>query len=157
MAVLTVGDERTLYFKKRVAVKGSRGKKKWKVTDDSHVSFSLENNSVFLLHPEDEKPVERKDDKYVSQYVHGGVNIQNDNDLSIAFVFRVVSVEREYDAISSKLIPTENDLKEGDNICSERNILLRKYLDTFRSEQLDSYCVNFKNFVNSKFIDWKWF
>ena len=57
VAVLTVGDERTLYFKKRVAVKGSRGKKKWKVTDDSHVSFSLGNNSVFLLHPEDEKPV----------------------------------------------------------------------------------------------------
>ena len=144
-------------MKKRVVVNGSRGKRKWRLTDDACLSFELEDNSVFLLHPDDERPTLRTDDNYISQYVHGGVNIQNDNDLSIAFVFRVVCIEREYDAITSKLLPNDTDLKQGDSVNSDRNIFLRNSLDKFRREELDSYRLNFQTFVKRKFMDWKWY
>ena len=157
VAVLTVGDSRKLYVRKRVVVDGSLGRKKWRLTDDNCVSFMLEDNSVFLLHPDDERPTLRSGDNYISQYVHGGVNIENDNDLSIAFVFRVVCIEREYDAISSKLLPNDSDLKQGDCVSSDMNTLLRNYLESFRLQELYSYTINFQTFVKGKFMDWKWY
>ena len=74
MAVLIVGYSRKQFLKKRLAVGGSRGRKKWRLTDDTCASFFLEDNSVFLLHPDDEKPRLTMNDKYTSQYVHRGVN-----------------------------------------------------------------------------------
>ena len=157
VAVLTVGDSRKLHFKKRVVVAGGKGKKKWKITDDDGETFILCNNSLFLLHPDDEKPLLRLKDNYISQYVHGGVNIQNDNDLSIALVFRVVCVDREYNAITSKLIPNESDLKVGDSLCSDRNQSLKLALLEFKRDKMDVYRLNFHRFVRQKLSEWNWY
>ena len=88
--------------------------------------------------------------------MHGGINIQNDNDLSIAYVFRVVSVDREYDAITSKLIPNVSDLKKGDSISSEKSKSIRTALDRFRCEKMELCSKNFQNFVKRKLTDWNW-
>ena len=157
VAVLTMGDSRVLHFKKRVAVEGGKGKRKWKVTDDVGKSFVLGNNSLFLLHPDDEKPRLRSKDVYLSQYVHGGVNIDNDNDLSLAMVFRVVSVDREYNAITSKLIPNDNDLKVGDSPNSDRNQCLNMALLNFKKNNLDEYTTIFQKFVKQKLTEWNWY
>ena len=63
------------------------GKRKWLITHDEGVSYELNDNSLFVLNPEDEISCKRKGDVHISQYIHGGVNITNSNDLSIAFVF----------------------------------------------------------------------
>ena len=154
--VLTVGDCRTLYFKKRIVIESTTGRKRWKITDDTAVSFRLENNSVFLLHPQDEIPILREGDDLMSQYVHGGVKINNENDLSIAFVFRVVSVDREYDPITCKLIPEKRDMRIVDDENCFHNQQLREALHNFRLNQLEIYSKHFKTFVKNKFAEWNW-
>ena len=156
VAVLTLGDSRTLHFKKRVLVVSQTKRKRWTVTNDETVSFNLGENSVFLLHPEDEIPSIKCNDNMQSQYVHGGVKISNKNDLSVAFAFRVVCVDREYDPITSKLIPKAADIRSSDEIDSESNIALRKALNLFRLRELDLYANKFQSFVDSKFREWKW-
>ena len=156
VVVLTVGDRRTINFKKRVAMQGKHGRYKWKITDDCAVSFELENNSVFLLHPRDEKPTVKEGDDFMSQYIHGGINIETEDVLSFGFVFRVVCIDREYNPITSKLIPTANDLKDGDNTNSDQNRCLRSALHHFRRNYLNSYSTRFQEFVRHKFNGWNW-
>ena len=126
------------------------------MTDDKCVTFNLDENSVFLLHPDDEIPLKRCGDNNLSQYVHGGVNITNKNDLSVAFAFRVVCVDREYDPITSKLIPKATDIKSSDTLESECNISLRNALSLFKARDLNKYVENFHLFVLNKFREWKW-
>ena len=71
----------------------------------------LSENSVFLLHPEDEILFARHGDNNLSQYVYTGVNVTNKNELSVAFAFRVVCVDQEYDPITSKLILKATDIR----------------------------------------------
>ena len=156
VAVLTLGDSRTIYFKKRIVTESKQGKRKWLITQDAGVSYDLSDNSVFLLNPEDEIPRKRRGDEYISQYIHGGVNITNTNDLSIAFAFRVVSVDREFDPVSCKLVPKDNDLKDNDNMNSAQNQALREALCQFRRNDLETYSEQFHSFVRKKFKDWKW-
>ena len=156
VAVLTLGDSRTLHFKKRIAMNSKSGRKRWIQTEDVGHSFVLNDNSVFMLDPSDEKPRLRSRDEHVSQYIHGGVKITNSNDLSIAFAFRVVCVDHEYDPVTSKLIPKEELLKCSDNFSSDQNIRLRECLDNFRCNELDIYSKRFHSFVKGKFREWKW-
>ena len=143
VAVLTLGDSRKLHFRKRLLVEGSTKRPRWAMTDDKCVTFNLDENSVFLLHPDDEIPSKRCGDNNLSQYVHGGVNITNKNDLSVAFAFRVVCVDREYDPITSKLILKVTDIRSCDRLDSEFNITLRKALNLFRSRELSKYAEKF--------------
>lgn len=156
VAVLTLGDSRTLHFKKRIAMESKSGRRKWVHTVDEGQNFVLKDNSVFMLDPTDEKPCLRSGDDYVSQYVHGGVKITNKNDLSIAFAFRVVCVDHEYDPVTSKLIPKAEFLKRSGLLTCERNHCLRDYLSKFRCNELDEYSKRFHSFVHAKFKDWKW-
>ena len=156
VAVLTLGDSRTLYFKKRIVTDSTRGKSKWIITQDAGVSYDLNDNSVFMLNPEDEIPRKRGGDEYISQYIHGGVNITNRNDLSIAFAFRVVSIDREFDPVSCKLLPKDSDLKNNDNLTSAKSQALQEALCHFRCNDLETYSEKFHSFVRNKFKDWKW-
>ena len=156
VVVLTVGDCREIFFKKRVVVEGNQGRHKWRVTDDESISFLLEDNSVFLLHPMDEIPSMKEGDNLMSQYIHGGINVESPNILSFALVFRVVCVEREYDPITSKLIPMITDLKASDNTGPDDHSLLWNALKEFRCNNLKSYSTTFHNFVRSKFKEWNW-
>ena len=156
VVVLTVGDCREIFFKKRVVVTGKNGRRKWQVTDDKSVSFLLEDNSVFLLHPRDEIPTVKDGDNLLSQYIHGGINIESPNTLSFALAFRIVCVEREYDPITSKLIPLITDLKASDNTSPDDRSMLSNALTLFRATNLKLYSTTFHNFVRSKFKQWKW-
>ena len=156
VVVLAVGDSRDIYFKKRVALKGDNKRYKWKLTDDKPLSFLLEDNSVFVLHPCDEIPSKKGNDDYVSQYVHGGIKVDSANTLSLALVFRVVCIDREYDPINCKLIPTVNDLKDGDGKDSDNNLSLKSALEQFKNQYLSSYSCNFHSFISNKFEEWQW-
>ena len=156
VAVLTIGDMRRLHFKKRILINGNKNRKRWAITDDKGVHFDLKENSLFVLDPTDEIPTRRPNDDDISQYVHGGVQISNSNDLSIAYAFRVVCVEREYNPISSKLIPQGTDIRSSDSFESETNINLREALNTFRSNCLADYSRTFHEFVKNKFDQWNW-
>ena len=156
VAVLTLGDTRRLHFKKRILIDGNKNRKRWAITDDMGIHFDLCENTIFLLDPTDEIPTRRVGDDDRSQYVHGGVQITNENDLSIAYAFRVVCVEREYNPINSKLIPQESDIRVSDRLETESNYKLREALDSFRSHHLVSYSRTFHDFVRNKFNEWKW-
>ena len=153
VAVLTLGDSRTLYFKKRIVTNSKCGKTKWIVTQDKGLSYELNDNSVFMLHPEDEIPRVREGDDIISQYIHGGVNITNSNDLSIAFAFRVVCVDREYDPVTSKLIAKDNDLKSSDVLACTENLALKEALNNFRSNDLTKYCKTFRSFESMEVVN----
>ena len=156
VAVLTMGDSRTLHFKKRIAINSKSGRKRWVQTEDQGLSFELKDNSVFMLDPRDEIPRVREGDDYVSQYIHGGIKISNKNDLSLALAFRVVCVDHEYDPVTSKLIAKQEDLRLSDNFSCEQNQRLRESLLMFRANELEHYSKRFHSFVTSKFKDWKW-
>ena len=92
VAVLTVGDSRTLHFKKRIAQNSKAGRKRWVQTEDKGLSLVLRDNSIFMLDQSDKKQGDPEGDDHVSQYIHGGIMITNNNDLSIAFAYHVVCV-----------------------------------------------------------------
>ena len=65
-------------------------------------------------------------------------------------------VDREYDPITSKLIPKATDIRCSDRLDSDSNITLRKALSLFRSTELNKYAEKFHSFVLDKFREWQW-
>ncbi len=114
--VYTVGDERNLRFRMR-HYGTEKGRKKW-VCDKTHFhSLTLSNNSLFVLHPCDELPVNRFNNIKKTQIQHGNIKVK-EGDLSIEFVFRCVTQSHMYQNI--------NDFKTVDNE------MLQKYKDSFK-------------------------
>ena len=85
--VYTLGNPRTIYFRKRQVIKKQSSKSCWE--NDKHPSkeFILSNNSLFLLHPDDEKPKIRHNSEGLSQFQHGNAHVK-EGDISIGIVFR---------------------------------------------------------------------
>lgn len=90
VAVLTMGDSRRLYMKKRFANSG-RWLKNDPREEDTH-EFLLNDQSIFVLHPDDEVPGARGySDGSLSQFQHGGIKVTDG--LSVAMVFRTVTTK----------------------------------------------------------------
>jgi hypothetical protein len=94
VVVLTLGDARTLHMKKRFAasdgswIQNVNVRKPQKKTYD----FILTDQSLFVLHPDDEIPRARGfSDGSKSQFQHGGVKVTEG--LSVALVFRTVTTK----------------------------------------------------------------
>lgn len=101
--VYSLGDSRTLHFRKRTAVSENGSCKSWKIGKNPSHSFELDNNSIFVLHPLDEKPTYRPPCPYLSQFQHGNVSVETGK-LSMALVFRNVTSTLKYDNLSMKRV-----------------------------------------------------
>ena len=65
--------------------------------------FKLEDNSIFVPHPMDEKPIIRHPAETLSHFQHGNVIVKQGN-LGIALIFRNVTQTLDYDNMSSKRV-----------------------------------------------------
>ena len=65
--------------------------------------FDLNNNSLFIFHPDDEKPQCLDNNDITSQFQHGNVKVKS-QDLSIALVFRHCTKSLMYNHITHKTI-----------------------------------------------------
>jgi hypothetical protein len=97
--VYSLGDSRKLYFRRRMVM---NSRKKWK-NDRPCFKFTLDDNSIFVLHPMDEKPIIRNPTETLSHFQHGNVTVKLGN-LSIALVFRNVTHTLDYNNMTSKRI-----------------------------------------------------
>ena len=149
--VYTLGNSRTLYFRKRKVIMGKASKPCWKNDPLPTKEILLCNNSLFMLHPDDEKPQKRYHTEGLSQFQHGNVNVK-EGDLSIALVFCHCTKTLIYDHIASKRVI--------DNIVIENNKENFAILDSTYSqfnEYLSSFQVRFSQHVTSKLQTWKWY
>jgi hypothetical protein len=115
-AVFTIGDVRHLrmaeYRKKKKFVKET-------------ATFHLTNGSLFLLHPDDEKPQRRGGKAQDSYLMHGGIKYGGDDRMSIAMIFRVTSKSKYYSIKTGRLKLTSKEKEK----CEAKDELLEKRLE----------------------------
>lgn len=132
--ILTFGDDRILKWFIRTT--SSRGT--WKdgeILKDGETT--LDHQSLFVLHPDDEKPVAFGESKYIKyQRMHGNVKM-NKGELSIAFVFRNCSKQSYYDE-NSLYILSEGEASKPEEYIELTNNKRDKFLKqkgaVFKSE-----------------------
>ena len=98
-----MGDPRVLFFRKRWIVNDGVKKRKWKVGKNHNTEFHLTDHSLFVLHPNDEKPIIRNIGEPLSQFQHGNVQVKK-GELSIRFIFRHATQTLIYDNIKYTII-----------------------------------------------------
>ena len=75
----------------------------WHVVNEPYHKFDLHDNSIFVLHPNDEKPMIRDTGEYLSQFQHGNVSVKKGL-LSIGLVFCHVTKSLIYDNVTGKRV-----------------------------------------------------
>ena len=85
--IVTIGGSRNLCFQKQTEIYDNN-KKTLKWGEQKKTLITLEHNSLFVLHPYDEKPLKVKGEK--RRWRHGIPRYDNKDKLSMALVFRSV-------------------------------------------------------------------
>jgi len=104
--VYTLGDSRTLNWKRRHQVKGESGRNIWCKDNAWSASYDLFEGSVTIINPNDEDPCSDKNMADLSQYQHGGVSVKG-SQLSVGLVFRLVDYETSYNEITDRMITSK--------------------------------------------------
>ena len=143
--VLSLGDSRTLHWKRRHLIPKLRNSKcgNTKVSNVWHDDpswegkFQLDHNTVTVINPGDEDPRSEKNDLMRSQYLHGGVSVTQDK-LAYGLVFRKVVGIAAYDLNTNKMLqqtvidtPDYSDLHDQFNGSQFHSNLCSSYLDKF--------------------------
>ena len=99
----------------------------WEPEKQSFLKLQLTDNSIFMLHPNDEKPLVRTHGESKCQLQHGNVHVES-GDMSIALVYRNVTKTLKYDSINCRRLITDQYfnkhsafLNECDKIYVENN------------------------------------
>ena len=87
--IYSIGDKRTLNWKRRHVSANDNGGKVWSQSNDNTLTFELDSDTMTIIHPDDENPKSNRNKESMSQYMHDGVNITGET-FSVGFVFRVV-------------------------------------------------------------------
>ena len=74
--------------------------------------FLQEHGSIFLLHPEDERPKKRWQ-THSSQFQHGGIQVKKG--LSLALIFRVVTAKAEVNTVTNRKKLEEKEMFQLEN------------------------------------------
>ena len=126
------------------------GKKKCIAKDYYFDSCELCNNSLFVLHPSDEIPQSRAPGEEFSQIQHGNIHVKRGS-MSIAFVFRSVQKEEEYDCVTGLLKLSNNFFIRNQKQIS----LYESTLDKFRGQEANIH-LKMLECGNSKMRKWGW-
>ena len=146
--VYTLGDDRDIHFKKRNLTKHIN-RYVWVEDNTSLYSLTLQNDSLFILHPLDEKPMKRQSEDKISQIMHGNVRVKQ-GCMSIAFVFRVVTTSDIYDNITDFRILTHQHQS-----MNERFIPYDETILSFEKRKQEILS-KFRNMAKEKMIKWNW-
>jgi hypothetical protein len=113
--------------------------KKW-VNSISHptTTFEMKNASLFILHPDDEKPIKRSEGRngYV-RFKHGVKKVQGEG-LSVGFVFRSVAESEWYNKTTNKKELTKSEIDWLKLPFGSQNISRGDFHDRVREEYIDS-------------------
>lgn len=107
--VYSLGDTRTIYYR-RLWLSDSR--RKWVYSKRAFCKYQLEDNSIFVLHPSDEKPMVRNHGEPISQFQHGNVSVAKGT-LSIGLIYRNVTQTLAYDHETCTRILTKDYLNKN--------------------------------------------
>lgn len=148
--VYSMGDSRELCFRKRMAIDGGNHRKCWHIVNEPYCKFSLHDNSIFVLHHDDEKPVVRYSGEYLSQFQHGNVFVK-EGLLSIGLIFRHVTKSLIYDNVTCmRVLP--------DNFFNDKREYINKFdatMEKFKNEKRDIQ-EKFRLQATDKLTTWKW-
>ena len=111
--VYSLGDSRTLNLSRRMAV-DSGNHKQWLIIQKKCKEFELKDNSIFLLHPDDENPLLRYFDKELSQFQHGNVQVKK-GQLSLGMVLRNVTKSLPYNNVTDVRLLPDNFMNDQRN------------------------------------------
>jgi hypothetical protein len=111
--VLTLGENRILPFFRRHVGVSEAGNMVWEDDAAFYEEWELTDGSVFVLHPNDEKPTlkvcQNNNIPIKQQYQHG--NIAFKGNISIGIVFRIVTKSRNYRVETNTLVPSQSELQ----------------------------------------------
>ena len=101
--IYSIGDTRNLKWQLRKIGISQSGRKVWEKATCSKMMFALRNDTLTIIHPDDENPRSEKNIFDNRQYLHGGVNVRAEK-FSIGFVFRVVNRTAEYHGVDDTMV-----------------------------------------------------
>ena len=78
--------------------------KKWVIDDSFSTSMNLNENSIVVINPHDEKPHHIDDGDSIAKYKHGKVGVKSTQKISFGLVFRVVDFHYDYNTINNMMI-----------------------------------------------------
>ena len=148
--VYSLGNSRTLYFRRRRVICGKKNMKRWENSKIPCHEFELNDNSIFVLHPLDEKPLIRYPLENMSQYQHGNVTVKSGN-LSIALVFRNVTKTLVYDNVTLR-----REISETMTHHNERQLVTfdETYIEC--RETVTDFGKKLTDLVKLKLSNWNW-
>jgi len=96
--IVSLGTSRVLNWERRYLKRGPNGRNRWVVDDLWGEQYLIEQNTVTIVNPNDEDPLNPKNIIGKYQYQHGGVKVTNKDgsQMSVALVFRRVNATRMY-------------------------------------------------------------
>ena len=110
--IYSIGDSRTLNWKKRYMHTSSSGRTKWVDTSCDKMIFELGSDTLTVINPLDERPLRRNGSIFRSQFQHGGVNVSGDK-FSVGLVFRVVVPKKMYYKIDDTQLYDDSSTSGG--------------------------------------------
>ena len=110
--IYSIGDKRILNWRCRSVSTNENGRKVWKQHNDNTLTFELDSDTMTIIHPDDENPRSKSNEKTMSQYMHGGVHLSGEK-FSVGFVFRVVKETQNYH-LSDDTMVYDNSSGHGD-------------------------------------------
>lgn len=148
--IYSLGDSRTLSFRQRSVTNGKKSFLRWKTEKVPCQKFELTDNSIFVLHPMDEKPTHRPPSQSLSQFQHGNVDVKDGN-MSIALVYRNVTRTLVYDNVTLTRVLNSKDPCAKAYVIDGYDASYQKYASS------ESYIgMSFKKNAEQKFRQWNW-
>jgi hypothetical protein len=125
--IVTIGGSRNLCFQKQTEIYDSE-KKTLKWGEQKKTFITLGHNSLFVLHPYDEKPLMVKGEK--RRWRHGIPEFANKDNLSMALVFRSVKNRTSTTNVSMDCQLTPTQEKESQLSHQRLQALFRNFIAT---------------------------
>jgi hypothetical protein len=155
---VNLGDSRLLKFIRRYVSSNGKG---WDIAERDVVvgEFLQEHGSIFLLHPEDERPKKRWQ-THSSQFQHGGIQVKKG--LSLALIFRVVTAKAEVNTVTNRKKLEEKEMFQLENkvkFHTNQVKTVRQHHEDARQkflERKDALELAFKTFANERIQVWGW-
>ena len=130
--ILTIGDSRELEFRPYHHQKGNTGERKCTTKRYGHYrkKFTLSHGSLFILHHDDEKLLSRNlyGERELCFFKHGNVMFGGEDELSIAFVFRVTTVSSSVSRYTGEHYMTETEYMKDREDHMDKFEMLEKFI-----------------------------
>ena len=145
IVILSYGGERTLNWRRVNRSLDGKGKKIWMKDNSFSTSMNMNENSLVVINPFDEKPHNIGNSPVLIKYQHGKVEVKSNQNISFGLVFRVVDYSYCYNPLNNVMIRQIGNMTFKEHLQS----LIRKKL--YSSSNIEEY----HNLLKNKYINKK--